>query len=292
LEITEQKQDHISTGRDHYPVISKYSSYRGFVRDWFNFKKKQRVGFSYRQFSGLLGLKSPNFMQLVLAGERNISADLAEKLAHRMGLSSYHRDYFLAMVKFEQARTDDEKLKFEKIMLIEKRNLVTNHVEKTRSEVLSQWYHMLVRELVFLPNFKPTGEFISAALNGIISIEEGEQSIQMLLDAGFLQKDSEGRFQTKEVAIDTGDFTFSRLIIQSVHSQTLQAWSSNLEKLGPKEQELGVLHIPISSEKIPELRTRIRRFQDEIIGWLCEETKPDRVVQLGTYLIPYKKIED
>jgi uncharacterized protein (TIGR02147 family) len=114
----------------------------------------------------------------------------------------------------------------------------------------------------------------------------------MLLEAGFLQKDNDGRYRSKEVAIDTGDFTFSRSIIQSVHSQTLQSWASNLEKLGPKEQELGVLHIPISSDKIPELKARIRRFQDEIIGWLCEETKPDRVVQLGTYLIPYKKTED
>ncbi len=273
---------------DEIPLVRNYLSYRTFLCDWFEFKKRHRAGFSYRRFSAVLGLKSPNFMQLVLAGERNLSEELAKKVCEQLGLKGSQKNYFLAIVGYEQAKSQEEKLKFEKLLLIEKRKMVTTHVEKLKTEILSRWYHMLVRELVFLPNFEPSGEFISSALNGLISEQEAEVSIRMLIESGFIEKGENGKYQAKEAALDTGDFIFKRALMQENHSQTLQIWGKNLKDLNTHEQELGLLHIPINSEKIPELRDRIRKFQDEIIGWLCEEKNPDRVVQLGTYLIPYK----
>lgn len=275
---------------DELPLVRNYSSYREFVRDWFNYKKSLRSGFSYRQFSSRLGLRSPNFMQLVLAGERNLSNELAEKLSELMNLKGAQKNYFLALVHFEQAKVPEEKAKFEKLVLAEKRKMVTTQIEKLRVEVLSHWYHMLVRELVFLPNFEASGEFISRALSGLITPEEGEASFQMLLTSGFLKIDENGKYVAADLAVDTGDFVFARSLMQNSHAETLKTWGKNLSKLHPNEQELGILHIPINSEKIPELRARIRRFQDELIGWLCEEKNPDRVVQVGTYLIPFEKI--
>lgn len=275
---------------DELPLVRNYSSYREFVRDWFNYKKSLRSGFSYRQFSSRLGLKSPNFMQLVLAGERNLSDELAEKLSELMNLKGAQKNYFLALVHYEQARNPEEKAKLEKLLLAEKRKMVTTQIEKLRAEVLSSWHHMLVRELVFLPNFEPSGEFISRALSGLITPEEGEASIQTLLALELIKMDESGRYQASNLAVDTGDFVFERSLIQESHSQTLKTWGRNLARLNTDEQELGILHIPINSEKIPELRTRIRRFQDELIGWLCEEKNPDRVVQVGTYLIPFAKV--
>lgn len=57
-------------------------------------------------------------------------------------------------------------------------------------------------------------------------------------------------------------------------------------------QELGLINIPINSNKIPELKQKMRQFQDEIIGWLQSEDKPNCVVQLGSYLMPITKIKD
>lgn len=274
------------------PLVRNYTSCRAYIRDWFEFKKKHRSGFSYRRFSAVLGLKSPNFMQLVLAGERNISDDLAIKLCEQLGLKGSQKNYFLAMVQYEQAKSSEEREKFEKILLAEKRKMVTSHVDKMKTEILSRWYHMLVRELVFLPNFEPSGEFISSALNGLISVQEAETSFRMLLESGFIERASDGKYVPKDAALDTGDFVFQRDLVREAHSQTLVAWGKNLKELNSNEQELGLLHIPIASEKIPELRERIRKFQDEIIGWLCEEKNPDRVVQLGTYLVPFDKMKD
>ncbi len=76
--------------------------------------------------------------------------------------------------------------------------------------------------------------------------------------------------------------------MQKFHSQLLSVWSKNLEKLGPKDQELGVINLAIPMDRIPELREKIRQFQDELIGLVQHEKNPECLVQVGTYLLPYK----
>jgi uncharacterized protein (TIGR02147 family) len=273
------------------PPLRTYSSYRAFLNDWYASKKRVRAGFSFRRFSSVLGLKSPNFMQLVLNGQRNISVDLAEKICEVVKLVGAEREYFLALVEFEQAKAEEERLRAEATLLSARKKLVSNQIDRARAAVVSEWYHMLVRELVFLPTFAESGAFVSAALNGLITPAQGEESLRLLCEAGFLVRDQSGKLRAQEIAIDTGDYVFSREAMEKHHGDTLIEWGRNLDRLDPKNQELGLLHIPISSEKLPELRERIRRFQDEIIGWLCEEKCPDRVVQLGTYLLPFAKLD-
>lgn len=113
------------------------------------------------------------------------------------------------------------------------------------------------------------------------------QSFALLFKAGFVVKDAKGRYRAADPVIDSGDATFTQEQMQKHHGETLGVWAKNLNRLNSKQQELGLLHIPIASEKIPELRARMRRFQDEIIGWLEAETQPDQLVQLGTYLMPF-----
>ncbi len=270
-------------------LLRTYTDYRAYLRDWYESRKSLRPGFSYRRFSALLGLKSPNFMQLVISGQRGISRDVAEKLCRVMQLKGPERTYFLSLVEFDQAENcAEDRERAEKALLVARRKLVTSHVEEVKEIVVSEWYHMLVRELVFLKTFEPTGQFVARALNGLIGEEEAARSLNLLREAGFLVQEN-GRWVAKDVAVDTGDFVFARALIEKSHRETLKAWAENLARLNPREQELGLLHIPINSAKIPELRERIRKFQDEMIGWLCEETEADRVVQLGTYLIPFDK---
>lgn len=109
----------------------------------------------------------------------------------------------------------------------------------------------------------------------------------MLKRNELIAQDANGKWLSTEKVLDTGDTTFGRSAMAEHHMATLKMWSENLARFSVTEQELGLLHIPIASGKIPELRQRIRDFQDELIGWLMSESNPDRVVQVGTYLIPF-----
>lgn len=280
------------------PQVQNFLSYRDFLKAWFAFKKSQRSSFSFRRFSALLGLKSPNFMQLVLSGQRNLSHELAIKVAQQAGLKNSHRQYFLALVGFEQAADPAEKEKFERTLLGEKRKLRTSHIEKSRQQILSEWYHMLVRETLLLKNFEPSGEFIAQALGYAISPEQAEDSLRLLLECSFIRIEAEersgqsrARYVQSEPTLDTGDYILDRVATRRAHAETLRTWAKKIESASAREAELGLLQIPVRESRIPELKERIRKFQDEIIGWLCDETEADKVVQLGTYLIPFEPEE-
>ncbi len=269
------------------PLVRDFQDYRKFLSAWFHFKKSLRRGFSYRQFSSLLELKSPNYLQLVIQGDRNLSEDLAEKFGRLAKLSEGDRLYFCGLVRLAHAPNEQVAKEAEKQLLVARKKMSTTYLEKIKTEILSRWYHMLVRESVNLKDFEPSGEYISRKLSGLISPGQAEASLQLLLTAGLLKMDEAGRLRATDQVLDTGDGVFSYQMMHQTHGETLTEWGKNLSKLNPKEQELGLIHIPISSQKIPELRNRIRQFQDEIIGWLESESEADRLIQLGTYLIPF-----
>lgn len=269
-----------------FPDILKYRDYRIYLRDVYNFRKHLRPGFSYRQFSQLAGLKSPNYLQLVILGERNLTERTAERIAQALKLRPKEIDYFIALVRLDNAATPEERREAERWQLVAAKRLAAKEIKNVQSEVLSEWYHLLVRELVLFKDFEPSGEYIAKKLNNTISVEEAQQSLALLLRAGFLiEKD--GRYQQADPVLDSGLDLFMHSFMQQFHSGLLKVWSKNLENLGAGQQELGVLNIPIAKDKIPLLREKIRIFQDEIIGLVKDEDNPDCIVQLGTYLLPF-----
>lgn len=268
------------------PDLRSYDDYRAFLRDYYAFKKALRPGFSHRRFAAMAGLKSPNYLLLVMKGERNLSPEMALAVAKAMGLAAQEREYFRSLVQLEAARSAVDLERAKRDLLAAARKLATSYVPATQTQILSEWHHLLVRETVFLPNFEPSGEWIARQLSNVLTATEAEASFAMLLKAGFVVQDG-ARYRAAEPVLDTGNRVFREDLNLKHHAETLAVWAKQLRALSPSEQERGLVNIPIDSTKLPELRARMLRFQDEIIGWLQNEDKPDRIVQLGTYLIPF-----
>lgn len=271
-----------------YPEISRYNSYRDFLRDFFEYKKSLRSGFSYRQFAGLVGLKSPNYLQLVIQGKRNMTEETGHRVAKALKLSKNEALHLEALIRLDNATSVDDRLKAQKNVHASLKRLLSRYVEKDAQDILSRWYHLLVREMVSLRDFEPSGEYIASRLQGIITAEEAERSFAFLLKSGYLRQEK-GRYVQADPVLDTGLDIFNHSFMQGYHAQTLKAWSQNMDKLGYENQELGVLNIPINKKALPELQEKIRQFQDEIIGWCQNQENCDELVQLGTYLMHFKK---
>ncbi|MFN7904037.1 MAG: TIGR02147 family protein [Pseudobdellovibrionaceae bacterium] len=269
------------------PEILKYQDYRKILLDFYEYKKSLRSGFSYRKFSELAGVSSPNYLQLVIQGKRNISNGTAEKVCEALKLLKSEKSYFLGLVSVENALTQEEKVQAKKDLLVAIGKLITKEIPKSQVEVLSQWYHLLVRELVVLKNFKPDGEWISELLRGIITPNQAEESLKLLLQAGFLTVKNKEYVQSEPV-VDTGN-AFDEFKIIKSHTEILKVWAKNLNEFAREDRQLGVMNIPIHHSKIPEFKNKILKFQQEIVGWLQDEKDVDGVVMFGTYLIPMTK---
>lgn len=270
-----------------YPEIARYTCYRAFLRDFFEYKKSLRSGFSYRQFASLVGLKSPNYLQLVIQEKRNLTETTGRRLAEALKLNAKEVNYFEALIRVQNAENDEERVKAQKNVHACLKKLLAQFVQEDASEILNKWYHLLIREMVLLKDFEASGEYISKRMNGIINAEEAERSFKFLLNSGYL-KNNGGKYEQSEPVLDTGVDIFNHDFMQAYHAQTLKVWSQNIEKLGYKNQELGLLNIPIPKSKLGELQEKMRQFQDEIIGWAQSHTDSDEIVQLGTYLMHFE----
>jgi uncharacterized protein (TIGR02147 family) len=276
-----------------YPEIARYKCYRAFLHDFFNYKKSLRSGFSYRQFASLVGLKSPNYLQLVIQGKRNLTETTGERLAEALKLKKNEVRYFVALINYDNAETSEEKQKAEKNVFAANKKLLNRVLPEEQQEVISDWHHFLVRELVFLKDFEPSGDYISKKLKNVITAEQAESSLKLLLKTGYIIFE-EGSYKAADPILDTGLDVFNHPFMQEVHAKLLKTWAEKIDQLGYREQELGVLNIPLPKNKIPELQEKIRRFQDEIIGWAEQVQKSEdtnEIVQLGTYLMSYAEKE-
>lgn len=277
------------------PQIQTYLDYRQFLQDYYRFKKQARAGFSFRRFAQVAGFKSPNYLQLVMRGERNLSEKMADPVADAMGLRANEKRYFAALIRQENAKTDDELSKAKAEGMIALKKLVSKFMNKDAEEIFSHWHHMVVRELTALSNFEADGLWIAQQLSMQITPEQAEESLRLLLRAGFVKSSGAGgqaRLEPTDPVIDSGDNLFTHARMSQFHSQTLKAWAKSIPKSLPGDQELGVLTLSLAKDKVPQLQQKIRDFQDEILGWLGSEKNPDCVVQVGTYLIPVSKVKD
>ncbi|MGZ5279446.1 MAG: TIGR02147 family protein [Pseudobdellovibrionaceae bacterium] len=276
----------IKDGPSARPEILNYRDYRKFLEDSYYYKKSQRSGFSFRRFSQLCGISSPNYLQLVMQNKRNLSVALADTVADVLHLSAPEKEYFCALVELDLLPAI-EKEKVQKRLLSSIKCLVAKQMPKEQFRILHEWYHLVIRELVLLPDFQNNGEWISEKLRRLISPQHADESLSLLLRTGFLKHIDSKYIQTDPV-IETTD-GFHELAVLKMHSETLKNWLLFINDTHRDQRELGILTIPIANSKIPEFKRRIQNFQDEIIGWLQDETNPDQVVQLGTYLIPISK---
>ena len=92
------------------PKLSAYTDFRVYLRDYYNYKrrltKKDFRPYSYGTFAAAADIKSPNYLKLIIDGERNLSSDMTRKFARALGLAKEEADEFHALVDYGQAQAE------------------------------------------------------------------------------------------------------------------------------------------------------------------------------------------
>ena len=80
------------------PSLMAYTDFRVYLRDFYEYKRrltsKDLRPYSYATFAAAADIKSPNYLKLIIDGERNLSSDMTRKFARAMGLSKKKRTNF------------------------------------------------------------------------------------------------------------------------------------------------------------------------------------------------------
>lgn len=277
------------------PDLFRYLDYRDYLRDAYKELKKTTRHFSFRYFAKAAGFKSPNYLKLIMDGERNLSQNGIIKFCNGLKLNKGEREFFENLVHLNQSKTDEEKNLYYRRLTSSKKYIDARGLEKEQYDYYSKWYYVAVRELVGMPDFKDDPKWIAAKLENNITAKEAEKAIELLIKIKLLKRDEDGTLKQVDSSITTGPEVKS-LAVANFHREMLKKAADSIEKIPPQYRDISSLTIPVSKDTLEEVKTKVQQFRKELHAFLAEQKDFDAVYQFNFQLfnlseVPWKDEE-
>ncbi len=263
--------------------VFEYLDYREFLKDYYTQKKAANPAFSLRVFSDKIGFKAKDFISRVMNGEKNLSDQSIPKVASGLKLSKHETEFFMALVRFNQAETmEDRNAAFEEMQAVLK---VVRFAEKQhllghcQYMVYSHWRHLTIRSLIGMYGFDGDYDALAKQVHPKVTTEEAKQSVRLLEECQLIKKDASGKYVLTESAITTGDRT-SKLALRGFHQHCLKLAADAIDRDPPGKRHISGLTLGISQEGYERIVERINAFRKEIALIAEEDEGADKVFQM------------
>lgn len=262
-----------------------YVDYRRFLADYYAHEKAQRYGFSFRVFSRRAGIRSSNYLRLVIDGERNLTRAMAERFATGCELSGSAQEFFCDLVEYGQASSTRERKRAYDRLGGYRQFRAARKLDAAQAAYHSTWYLPAIRELVRHPHFTPDPGWIARQLLPRISTREAKRGLSLLCELGLLVDDGDGQLRQADPLVTTGPGPLGHHIY-SYHHMMLERAGAALDALDRTERELSCVTLTVSEAKFEEIKARVRAFRRQLLHEAEQEDQPERVVQVNFQLFP------
>jgi len=268
--------------------VFSYLDYRAFLRDYY-LRGKERGRLSFRSFSKRAGLRSPNYLKLVMDGDRNVTDAMARRFATALGLSHDAASYFCELVRFCQAKTLGERAEHHQKLTGFQRYREIRPLEAAHAAYHATWYLPAVRELAARRDFREDPGWIGRTLWPSISFDEAQNALQTLLELGLLVRSADGSVEQGDPLLSTGPEVMS-LNVARYHRTMLERASASIEEVPAAERDISSLTLCLGADGIRRLKDRLRAFRRELLEISALEKSPQQVVQLNLQLFPLSRL--
>jgi len=268
--------------------IFKYNNYREYLSDYIECEKKENAHFSYRYFSRLAGLSSSAHLPLVLKGERNLTSDSLPKFCKGLKLTGSRRNYFKALVDFNQTHelVDKEKA-YKKLSQIKNSFFRTSLSESEELCMYDKWFYPLLIELTLLDDFKEEPHWISQKLGLKITQVELLESLTLLEKFGLLKRNSKKQLKPQYKMSSSSDESINYLV-RSFQGHMLQLAQGKLNEPIPC-REFGGLTIALNENQFVEAKSRIKAFIKSFNEEFSVGENKTKLSQLNIQLFSFNK---
>lgn len=268
--------------------VYAYLDYRAFLRDHYAAKKEASRAFSYRAFSKRAGVASPNYLKLVIDGQRSLSPKMAERFAHACGLDADASRYFVHLVTFNQAKTSTERAEAYDKLTGFQRYRQAHKLELAHAAYYSDWYMPAIRELAASTQFREEPEWIADQLVPKITPLQAQRALETLVELGLLVRGPNGKLEQADALVSTGPETRGLHIVAFHRAMTLRAIES-IDLVPAAERDISSLTLCLGRGGLATLKTRLQRLRRELLELSALETDPEQVVQVNFQLFPLSR---
>lgn len=265
--------------------VFTYRDFREYLRDYYAEKKTDEYGFSYRVFSRRLGLSSPNFMKLVIDGDRKLSKKLAPKVAKACGLTGDAARYFRALVAFNQAKNATERAKEYAKLQRYGGYRAAHELDREQHAYYSKWYYSAIRELVSRRDFVDDPKWIGKQLVPQVAPKDVSVAIDVLLALRLLRRNGRGRLEQIDQLLTTGEGPLGHHIVE-YHRAMMSLASDSIDRVPREEREISSVTLCVSAERAAEIKRRIIELRHEVLQLAREEAPAEGVIQVNFQMFP------
>ncbi|MDQ3001547.1 MAG: TIGR02147 family protein [Fibrobacterota bacterium] len=266
------------------PDIFGYFDYRMYLKALFNFHKSRSAAFSHRYIVKKAGFKSPNALKNVIDGKRNLTSITAKQFAAAFQLDPGESLYFMAMVQFTQSKLPEERDGlFLKLTAMQEQQ-DPDKLSENRLEILSQWWHLAVREIISLPDFGSSPKWIADCLVPSITPQQAAESLSLLKRKGFIAKAEKG-WKSVEPILATEPDVNSSLALR-FHREMMGLAADSLVRFRGTEREVSGTTLRLGMDDVDTIRKLLREFRKKVLNIAVRSKTPDQVYQLNFQLFP------
>jgi len=267
--------------------VFQYTDYRAYLRACFDERKKNDRAFSHRFLCRRLGLAAPNFIMLVMQGKRNITRSLAFRISEEFKHRVKEAEYFESMVGFAQAKTTDEKDRCFTRMISLRKTTSVDKIDESQYEYYSNWYNLVVRELVTCPEFKGDYGWLAKNVRPPITPGQAKRSAKLLLKLGLIRKKGSG-FVHSSAMISTGPDVTS-LAVANFHKTMAERAAAAMNIVRKEERDMTACTVYISRTGFEEIKKTIAECRKKVLAITEADSPVDRVYQVNFQVFPVSR---
>jgi uncharacterized protein (TIGR02147 family) len=122
------------------PSVFEYDNYRQFLNDYYSARKKLDSSYSYARFAKDAGIASPNYLKLVMDGERSLSTDQIHRFARAISLYGLELDFFETLVHLNQSDSPESQYYYSKRLQDFRTQISKSAVRLNANQIGVEWY--------------------------------------------------------------------------------------------------------------------------------------------------------
>jgi uncharacterized protein (TIGR02147 family) len=268
-----------------------FRDYRQFLRAYYEAGRAVGQAVTLRAFSKRAGLRSPNYLKLVMDGARNLTPSMAARFAEASGLRGEGSDYFCELVSFNQAKTAAERgSAYERLRRFARYRKV-HKLDAAQEAYHSSWYLPALRELVTHRDFREDPRWIAHQLLPPIAPCDAERALATLLELQLLRRNEHGKLEQAEPLVETPGGPLSHHVV-SYHRSMLERAKAALDEVPREEREIAALTLCLSRRQFVELKQHLARFRAELLQGYAAGPDATRLLQVNLQLFPLSVKED
>jgi uncharacterized protein (TIGR02147 family) len=267
--------------------LFEYDNYRFFLRDYFVQQKKIRNIFSHRYFARKAGFSSSSFCAHVIEGKRNLTDESLRKILKGLGLSGKPATYFEALVRFNQAKTVEEREQFIRKLDRLRKSAEFYRVNEKQVRYFEEWYYPVIRELAVYSYWGGDYHKLASMVRPSITPEKARKAVDTLVELGLLVCNADGSFAQSNQVISSEHLPGP--ITRKTRRELMYRAIEAMETLPVEQRHISGCTVAMSESQYRDIALQIDELRKRILETAMDTSGAEKVYQVNFQIFPLSR---